>query len=71
MNPLEEFEKSFLKECIVLNKKFIFNLSSNLKSLNKVDVLCDCLVSVDDINLILKMDKQEDTQRYFDTTINV
>lgn len=51
MNPLEEFEKSFLKECIVLNKKFIFNLSSNLKSLNKVDILCDCLVSVDDINL--------------------
>lgn len=52
MNPLKDFENTFLKECRVLGKKFVFNTSENIKSLNKVDILIDCLVSVNDVPLV-------------------
>lgn len=51
LNPLSEFKQSLLKDIIVLGKKYTFNTANSLKSLNKVDILVDTLVKVENVNI--------------------
>lgn len=51
MNPLSEFKKSLLKDVTLFGKKFTFDPNITITSLNKVDILSDCLISVNDINI--------------------
>lgn len=51
LNPLSEFKQSLLKDITVLGKKYTFNTANSLKSLNKVDILVNTLVKVENINI--------------------
>ena len=51
LNPLSAFKKTFLKDVKVMGKTFTFDTSKPLKTLNKVDILVNSLVSVENINL--------------------
>lgn len=51
LNPLSEFKQSLLKDITVLGKKYTFNTANSLKSLNKVDILVNTLVKVENVNI--------------------
>lgn len=51
LNPLSEFKRSLLKDITVLGKKYTFNTANSLKSLNKVDILVDTLVKIENVNI--------------------
>lgn len=51
MNPFEAFKLSLLKNVIVMNKKFTFNPTKSIKTLDKVDILVDSLEAVENVKL--------------------
>lgn len=51
LNPLASFKKSLLVDVKVMGKTFTFDTSKPLKTLNKVDILVDILISVEKVNL--------------------
>ena len=51
LNPLSAFKKTFLKDVEVMDKIFTFDTSKPIKTLNKVDILVDVLISVNKIKL--------------------
>lgn len=50
-NPLDAFKQTFFKEVQIMGKTFIFDTSKPIKTLNKVEILINTLVSVEKVNL--------------------
>lgn len=51
IDPFSEFKNSLIKEIKILHKRFKLNTAIPIKSHDKIDILADTLVSVDDIKL--------------------